>query len=99
MHVDDFINMPASHWVEDKEVRYATWILSKFRLCETLQAAWQEFYEGRQLYCTYKGKRFRVTGASRLGDIWLHSDFTVDCGYEHRVDVAECSAWGSTSGS
>jgi len=46
-----------------------------------------------KLFCTYKGKKYRVTGCSRMGDIWITLDFTRSCGYEDRVDVAQCSTW------
>lgn len=49
--------------------------------------------EDYKLFCMYKGERYRCTGASRMGDVWLHSDFSQDTGYEHRVDVEECSDW------
>lgn len=45
------------------------------------------------LFCTYRGKRYRCTGASRLGDVWLVNDFGVTRSYDLRVDVAECSDW------
>ena len=37
----------------------------------------------------------RCTGASRLGDVWLTSDFNQEMGYEKRVDVEECSNWSA----
>ena len=52
-----------------------------------------------KLYCTYEGKRYRVTGASRMGDIWLHSDLSTPepkLFYEKRVDLDGCSAWSDT---
>lgn len=47
----------------------------------------------RKLFATWKGKRYRVTGCSRMGGVWLHSNFEEDTTYEHRVDVDECSDW------
>jgi hypothetical protein len=49
-----------------------------------------------ELFCEYEGKRYRVTGASRLGDVWLSADFAREYGYELRVDVEKCSVWGPT---
>lgn len=47
-----------------------------------------------KLFATYEGQRWRVTGCSRLGDVWLAKvDTTNEDGYEKRVDVDECSAW------
>ena len=45
------------------------------------------------LHCQYKGTRYRVTGASRLGDVWLAADSRQSEGYDLRVDIALCSAW------
>ena len=88
MHVDEFID---GHFNEEK---YARWCFLLFRLPAVLQADFREFTKKYKLFCTYNAVRFRVTGASRLGDIWLTSDFNQDTGYEHRVDLSECSEWG-----
>lgn len=41
----------------------------------------------------WQGKRYRCVGASRLGDVWLKGDGEPNAYYDHRVDVAELSAW------
>jgi hypothetical protein len=84
-HVDDFIDDPTTN-------RYASSWFESFR-----RPAWDKMTapDTRQLFANYKGKRYRVTGCSRLGDVWLHSDFSEDTTYEHRVNVDECSSWGS----
>lgn len=84
-HVDDFIDDPASD-------RYAASWFEAFR-----RPAYEKFEkpDTRKLFATYQGRRYRVTGCSRLGDVWLHSDFKSDVGYERRVDVDECSGWGA----
>lgn len=48
-----------------------------------------------KLFCQYKGKRYRCTGASRMGDVWLAEDFSRDSGYDLRVNVGECSDWSN----
>lgn len=88
MHVDDFIG---AHDTDP----YASFVLNYFRHSAVLHMKLAPFMRGHHLYCTHEGKRYRVTGASRLGDVWLARDFKRDLGYEHRVDVAECSAWGA----
>lgn len=82
-HVDDFIDDPKSD-------RYAASWFESFRRPE-----WTKLKEpdSRQLFATWDGKRYRVTGCSRLGDVWLHSDITEDTRYEKRVDVDACSEW------
>ena len=49
------------------------------------------------LFCTYRGKRYRCIGASRMGDVWLTKDFTRENGYDLRIDVAECSEWSRSA--
>ena len=46
-----------------------------------------------KLFATFQGKRYRVTGCSRLGDVWLHADLKEDTTYQLRVDVDACSDW------
>ena len=90
MHIDDFIDGGFN------KNKYARWVFNHFRLPAALQMDFAEFMEGHKLFCTWHGARYRVTGASRMGDVWLavsHSRFQ---GYDHRVDVADCSAWSAT---
>jgi hypothetical protein len=86
MHVDEFID---SH----KSDAYARWMFMHFRLPAEMMLQFQQFMWEHKLFCTYDGKRYRVTGASRLGDVWLHSNFNEDTTYQHRVEVDECSEW------
>lgn len=85
--VDDFIDRIGAD-------PYAQWMFMHFRLPAWQQAAWSKFIAGRRLFCDFEGQRYRVTGASRLGDIWLATDFNRDVGYDLRVDINACSAWG-----
>lgn len=84
-HVDDFINDPTTD-------RYAASWFESFR-----RPAWDKLQapDTRRLFATYKGKRYRVTGCSRMGDVWLHSNEDEDTTYEKRVNVDECSEWAS----
>jgi hypothetical protein len=86
-HVDDFID-------DHRKPAYARWILLHFRL-PAHGHGFIEFLEGKKLFCTYEGKRYRVTGASRLGDIHIASDFDREAGYDERVAVDDCSEWGA----
>ena len=95
-HVDNFI------WAiepsADEGTRYARWMLMHMRLPAVQQMQWADFIgKYRKLFTTHDGKRYRVTGASHLGDVWLSRDHKRDCGYDLRVSVAECSQWGATA--
>lgn len=94
VHVDDFID-------NYREPAYARFVLNYFRLNAVCMNAFWPFMEEHKLFCTYKdtigeGKqagRYRVTGASRMGDIWLSFDYKREVGYELRVNVADCHEW------
>ena len=93
MHVDEFIDCPS---VRDASIDYAAWVLSHFRLPAMFRCRFDRFMAEHRLFCAYEGKRYRVTGASRLGDVWLSADFKRDTGYDKRVDVDSCSNWSPT---
>ena len=88
MHVDDFIDG------EFTKHKYARWVLNLFRLPAALQADFREYTDQYKLFCDYEGVRYRCTGASRLGDVWLTTKFDQHTGYELRVDVENCENWG-----
>jgi len=89
MHVDEFID------TEFGKHNYARWVLNYFRLPAALQMDFRQFMAEYELYCDYEGERYRCTGASRLGDVWLAEDFTQEHGYDLRVDVSKCENWGA----
>ena len=51
-----------------------------------------------KLFATYQGKEYRIIGASRLGDVYLTTDFNRDVGYEKRgVFINELSNFRVTT--
>lgn len=90
-HIDDFINGGFLNQTDSE--KYARWCFLLFRLPATLKYDFKEYIEQYKLFCIYKGKKYRVTGASRLGDIFLSKDFNREQGYEKRVIYTECSDW------
>ena len=88
-HVDDFVSFPP----DDVAGRYAAFCFMLFRLPAVMKIAFSTWTDQYKLFCTYGGKRYRVTGASRMGDVWLASDFDRDTGYDLRVDLSECTDW------
>lgn len=97
MHVYDWLDLPPA----DEGERGAKEWLGKFTVPASQKgAAYYAYLDSRNLFCDYEGERYRVCGASRLGDIWLTSDLTTPphraAGvphYEKRVDIAGCSNW------
>lgn len=86
-HVDDFIDDPTTD-------RYAASWFESFRrpVNEKHQKP-----DTRKLFATYEGQRYRVTGCSRLGDVWLHDVTYAGMSYRKRVDVDKCSEWSATA--
>lgn len=94
-HVDTFIDYGSlGNKVLENEphLGYARWMLNHFRLSAMLALAFAPFMEDHKLFATYNDKRYRVVGASRLGDIWLTTDFSSDS-YQVRVSILEVSKW------
>lgn len=94
MHVDAFIDQPGGD-------KYARWVLSLFRFPAVLAADFKEWIRPHKLFCTYQGTRYRVTGCSRLGDLYLHPDFDKDPEVSpyaapgfRGVDPEQCNEWG-----
>ena len=88
-HIDDFIDKGLSK----KNEAYARWMFNHFRLPANLKYDFNEFMEKHKLFCKFEGEVYRVTGASRIGDVWLTQDFTQDTGYQKRVSVDHCTEW------
>lgn len=86
-HIDDWIDEPAADEGE---------ALAKVFFRKARRPAIEQLDNWRvthPLFCTYEGSRYRVTGASRMGDVWLAADLARVNGYDKRVDVEKCSNW------
>lgn len=92
-HVDEFIDFGSMMIEPPENEDYARWVLNYFRHPAILKNAFKPFMKEHKLFCEYKNKKYRVIGASRLGDVWLTSNFEAENGYEHRICVDECSNW------
>lgn len=86
VHVDDFIDRHSGDV-------YARFVFHIFRLPACLRLDFAPFFDQYRLFCTYQDRRYRVTGASRMGDVWLSTDHNRDAGYDCRVDLENCSDW------
>lgn len=94
MHIDDFLNDVYS-CMGRRDLAYAHFLFSHWRKPAIEKSNHEPFMAQFKLFVDWQGKTYRVIGASRLGDIWLTSDFNRDHGYEHRIDLdlAELSNW------
>jgi hypothetical protein len=87
-HVDDWIDN-YSH-----EENYARFVLFHMRLNAVFQSYFRPWMKQFKLFCTYQGERYRVTGASRMGDVWLARNFERENGYDLRANIDDCLEWG-----
>lgn len=90
MHIDDWLDTPA----KDEGEKWAKEFLEHCRR-PAIDKDYTWIAEN-PLFCTYKGERWRVLGASRLGDVWLTKHFERVNGYDIRPDVDDCSDWSKT---
>jgi len=95
-HIDDFVHYGTSISNRTEMEDYARWLFLHWRLPAITKNALNKFMDTHELYCLYDGECHRVTGASRLGDVWLTKDFEQDTGYQKRVMVDDCSEWSRT---
>ena len=95
-HIDEWIDDMAV--MGDKAEAYAAFFFHLQRLPAAWKMNFQDYTKQFKLFCDYNGKAYRVTGASRMGDVWLAKDFDQEHGYDDRVDVALCSNWRKEAG-
>jgi len=96
-HVDEFIEeMEGPATPEMGNVVYARWFFLLARLPAFMQMQFEPWIQQYKLFCTFEGKRYRCTGASRMGDVWLAKDFERRQGYDLRVDLVKCTHWSGT---
>lgn len=69
-------------------IDYARWVMNQYDVPATLSFDTEQYRKKFPLYCTYQGKRYKYVGHSRLGDVWITSNFISDS-YELRVSVLD----------
>ena len=93
-HIDDWLDEPVVASDSDMHnLCYAKFVLEFSRMPAFKQSQYKQWMQQFELFCSYEGKRYRVTGASRMGGVWLIANFKRDFGYDLRVDVSKCSEW------
>lgn len=88
-HVDVFIDR---HLGADC---YARFVLDFFRKPAALRSDFAPFMKSHRLFCTYKGIRYRVTGASTLGWLRLSPDVNEEWRYELTATVDDVTDFGA----
>jgi len=84
--IADWVDTPKEKLEEKKVQEYLN-----FRLCSArYQAENRAEIDGLMVFAKYQQDIYRITGASRLGDIYLAKDPGQDHGYDTRVNIMEC---------
>jgi len=87
MHIDEWIDDYKNATTEN--VKYAKAFFELHRLPAMQKGTIEPILKQHKLFCIYKEKTYRVTGASRMGDIWLNENLEAEMGYDLRIDVDE----------
>ena len=96
-HVDDFLDDILTSR-DGEGLMYAHFMLAHFRKSGIMRKAQDKYMNNQRLFVTYEGERYRVTGASRLGDLWLNTDHSATNAYTRRVafNRAKLQDWSAT---
>lgn len=89
MHINEFIDDPESD-------SYASWFFVINRFGASLREKVNPHSSKYNLFCDYRGDRYRVTGSSTMGDIFLTSNLDQIIGCTIRVMVDQCENWSDT---
>jgi len=84
-HIYDWLELPANN---DAEIKVKEVLDFRTRAAYYQMKNTPPPYK---IFCEYKGQKYRITGASRMGDVWLAEDFDREMGYDHRVAIDDCS--------
>lgn len=95
--VDDWLDQTPMFFGDKAILNYVHFMLSYFRLKAAIMISHKPFMDAFKLFVTYEGKRYRVTGTSSLGDVFLQPKFEEDSGYTKRVQLnfAKLTHWGN----
>jgi hypothetical protein len=95
--VNDFLDRIPMWFNEEAYLNYVHFMLSHFRKPAVEKMAHEPFMRKFNLFATFEGTRWKVTGASRFGDIFLAKDLKREngCGYNRRVmlNFAKLTEW------
>ena len=94
MHIDDWLDKPC---FQDSPEAYAKFVLFYFRYPAWAKIAFKPWMQQYKLFCTYvDSNRYRVVGASRMGDLLLSKDKNQEESYTLRVNVEHCYDWSNS---
>lgn len=88
-HISTFIAYGKIDRVRPTNHAYARMMFALFTESAGFRMDCKEEFAHMKLFTEYEGKCYRVTGASRLGDVFLHSNHEIDEGYVTRVSYVD----------
>lgn len=93
MHIYDWLDIPKTY---PPEQLAHEWLDKYTRPAYDKQRdGTAKWLDANPLFCTWRGKEWQVTGASRLGDIWLKAPNSRNH-YDERVNIDDCTNWRKT---
>lgn len=97
LEVDAFLDQTPMWFNEKEYLNYVHFMLEHFRKPAVVKIAHERYMQSHHLFVTYEDIRYKVTGASRLGDIFLAKDLdrANGAGYDRRVllNFAKLTQW------
>ena len=84
-HIDDFLEC-TYEFTRWPDLAYPHFLFTYWRSPATTKMLHAPFMNQFKLFVDFEGQTWRVTGASRMGDIWLAKDFNRVHGYDRRVN-------------
>lgn len=93
-HIDEFLDDVMIQF-KHPELKYVNFVLTHARKSASERGMHNPWMRQFQLFADYEGKTYQVTGASRLGDVFLSEDFKIDAQWSERVpaDFRKFSNW------
>lgn len=88
IHIYDWLDLPAK---DDNEAAAKKWLNAFTLPAINRDEKWLEKFRCSAVW-SRNGKRMHVSGASRMGDVWLRNERS-SAFYDHRVAVEELSDW------
>jgi len=103
-HVDNWLDTPvfmlpeirnSKRFTEEKKkaITHARFKLECLRFPATKTMEFSDFIKAHNVYCSYLGKIYKLTFASRMGWIGLREDFTLNHGYDAICRPGEVDWW------
>lgn len=101
IHIDEWLDSSGKEFYSEVDINndivYAKFVLEYMRMPSYKILGFSRFMKDHKLFCTYEGKRYRVTMASRLGWIGLRLNHKAEHGYDVCAYPNNCYNWSKTA--